>query len=389
MKVLQINTVCGTGSTGRIATDIHGGLLEQGIESYIAYGRGEAHNCENSIKIGTNWDVKFHGLQTRIFDNHGFASKQATIKFIDEIKKLNPDVIHLHNIHGYYINIEILFNYLKICNKKIIWTLHDCWSFTGHCAHFDFAKCEKWRIECKKCPQTKTYPSSYVFDNSKFNYKKKKELFTGIKNLTIITPSKWLANLVKESFLKEYKVEVINNGIDTNIFRPTESNFRKKYKLEDKFIILGVASPWTKRKGFDDFLELSKMLKENEIIIMIGLSEKQLKDLPDNILGIKRTNNTKELAEIYSIANVFFNPTYEDNYPTVNLEALSCETPIITYNTGGSIECVEEDNGWIIKKGKIREVIRIIRNEKKEYILSEEKFNKDKFIINYIKNYLT
>lgn len=359
MKILQINSVCGTGSTGKIAVDNYKKHKQQGIESWIAYGRGESKNCDHTIKIGTNFDVYYHGIMTRIFDKHGFASKTATKEFIEKIKKLNPDRIHLHNIHGYYLNIEELFKYLKGCGKEIIWTLHDCWAFTGHCAHFEFVGCDKWKIECTKCPQKKTYPISNFLDNSKWNYGKKKELFSGIKNLKIITPSKWLAGLVKESFLKEYSVEVVYNEIDREIFRPRESNFRKRYNLEGKFIILGVASPWSKRKGFDDFVRLSKLISDNERIVMVGLNKKQLKNLPKNIIGIERTNNQKELAEIYSASDLFFNPTYEDNYPTVNLEAMACETYVITYNSGGAPETIKNNNyGKVVDKGDIRSILK-------------------------------
>lgn len=340
MKILQINSVCGIGSTGRIAIDIHNMLIGQGHESYIAYGRDLPKNCGDSIRIGTKIDNYTHVAKTRLLDKHGFGSKKATIKFIDKAKEFNPDIIHLHNIHGYYINIEILFDYLKKANKPIVWTLHDCWSFTGHCSHFDYIGCEKWRIGCFACPQKKEYPKSLLVDNSKWNFEKKKEFFTGIENLTIVTPSKWLENLVKESFLGEYQIKVINNGIDLEIFKPINSDFRKKNNIVDKYIILGVANIWTKKKGFHYFLQLAKELEENEIIVLVGLTEKQKKTLPSNIIGISRTQNIKELVEIYSAADVFLNPTLEDNFPTVNLEAQACGTPVVTFDTGGSRESV-------------------------------------------------
>lgn len=384
MKILQINSVCGTGSTGKIAVDNYKKHLAEGHESWIAYGRGEGKNCNHTIKIGKDLDIKLHGIYTRIFDKHGFASKKATLEFIRKIEKINPDVIHLHNIHGYYINIEILFDYLKKANKKVIWTLHDCWSFTGHCAYFDFVGCDKWKIECYQCPQKNTYPASNFLENSKWNYKKKKELFTGLSNLKIITPSKWLADLVKESFLKEYLVEVRYNEIDKEIFRPRESDFRKKCEIEDKFIILGVASPWSKRKGFEDFIELSKIISEKEVIIMVGLNKKQIKKLPKNIIGIEKTNNQIELAEIYSTSDLFFNPTYEDNYPTTNLEAIACGTYVVTYNSGGSAECITGNingniNGNIIEKKDFKnygKILKILRNNNKETDL----FSKDVFV---------
>lgn len=354
MKILQINSVCGVGSTGRIATDLYKVLENQGHECKIAYGRGTAPEGIDSIKIGSNLDNYMHVFKTRVFDKHGFGSVNATKKFIEEVKEYDPDIIHLHNIHGYYVNIEILFNYLEEANKPVVWTLHDCWAFTGHCSHFDYIGCNKWKTGCYDCEQKKEYPSSKVIDNSTLNYEKKKSLFTSVKNMTIVTPSKWLANLVKESFLNKYKVEVINNGIDLDIFKPTKSNFREKYNLNDKFLILGVASVWSEKKGLNYFAKLEEMLSEDYKIILVGVNDKQIKELPENILTIKRTNNTKELAEIYSAVDVFVNPTLEDNFPTTNLEALACGTLIITFDTGGSRETLNGGCGIVIEKGCIK-----------------------------------
>lgn len=371
MKVLQINSVCGIGSTGRIATDIHNILIEQGHESYIAYGRDLPKNCDNAIRIGTKIDNYTHVAKTRVLDKHGFGSKRATIEFIDEVKELDPDIIHLHNIHGYYINIEILFNYLKKANKPVVWTLHDCWSFTGHCAYFDYAGCNKWQKGCYKCPEKKSYPSSLVFDNSKGNYLSKKEIFSGIKNLTIVTPSQWLANLVQKSFLNEYPVKVINNGIDLDIFRPKVGDFKKKFNLDGKFIILGVASVWDRRKGLKYFVELADKVSNDEAVVLVGLSEKQISQIPKNIIGITRTNNVEELVDIYSSADVFVNPTLEDNFPTTNLEALACGTPVVTFDTGGSPESIDEISGSIVyEKDSISlyQTIQAIKNKRIENI---------------------
>jgi len=366
MKVLQINTVCGRGSTGRIATDINKLLLEQGHESVIAYGRGEAINCDNAIKIGNKIDFYNHALKTRLLDKHGFGSKKATKNFIDRIIDYNPDIIHLHNIHGYYLNIEILFNFLKEFNKPVVWTLHDCWAFTGHCSHFDYANCYKWETHCQKCPERKSYPKSIFIDNSYSNFEKKKKLFTGLDKLTLVAPSEWLAKLVKRSFLKEYTVKVINNGIDLSVFKPVPNNFRKSYNLENKFIILGVANKWEKRKGFEYFIELSKLIESDETIVMVGLSKNQLKQLPKNVIGITRTNNVQELAEIYTTADVFFNPTLEEVMGLTNVEAQACGTPVITFNTGGSIETIDNSTGFIVEKGDLENTIRIIRKIKSE-----------------------
>lgn len=385
MKILQINSVCGVGSTGRIATDLYKVLEEQGHECLIAYGRGTAPEGINSYKIGTNIDNYLHVARTRLLDQHGYGSKKPTIELIKKIKEYNPDIIHLHNLHGYYLNLEVLFNYLAESNKPVVWTLHDCWIFTGHCSHFDYIGCEKWKSECNHCPQKKEYPSSYLLDNSFQNFRKKKELFTKLKNLTIITPSQWLANLVRKSFLNKYPVQVVNNGIDLKVFKSTPSDFRKKYQLEQKKIILGVANVWAERKGFDTFIQLSSKLDDNYRIVLVGLTNKQKNTLPSNIIGITKTNNVNELVEIYSAADVFINPTREDNFPTTNIEAIACGTPVITYRTGGSVESVNETCGLIIDKDDFQSLANALKYNfpslnKDSIVKQAQKYNKyDKY----------
>ncbi len=340
MKILMVNSVCGIRSTGRICTDLASALEEQGHEVKIAYGRENVPDRfqKYAVRIGTDWDVKLHGLKARLFDASGFGSKRATEKFIEWVKQYDPDIIHLHNIHGYYINIEVLFQYLKTCGKKIIWTLHDCWAFTGHCVYFDYAGCEKWKEQCDCCPEKREYPACIGISKSKQNFQNKKSLFTGVPNLTIITPSVWLKKYVECSFVKKYPVQVINNGIDTCMFKPTKSNIKQRFHLENKIIVLGVASIWDRRKGLSYLIELAKKLDDSYKVVVIGLNEKQVKQLPDYMLGIHHTSNVQELVEWYSAADVYVNPTLEDNYPTTNLEAISCGTPCITFQTGGSPE---------------------------------------------------
>lgn len=382
MRVLMINSVCGQGSTGRICTDIANELIKQGHECKIAYGRGCVPERYKDIayRIGSNFGVYANGIKARLFDSEGFNAKHATRQFIEWIKKYNPDVIHLHNLHGYYINIVTLFDYLKTCGKKVVWTLHDCWTFTGHCSYFTAVKCEKWKNFCKACPQKFSYPKAFI-DRSGRNYGKKRQIFTNVPDLTIITPSKWLATLVEQSFLREYTVKVVNNGIDLSVFRPSKSDFVEKYGLQDKKIILGVASVWDERKGFNDFIKLADKLDDSYRIVIVGVNKKQTKLLPKNIVAIQRTNNAQELAEIYTSADVFFNPTYEDNYPTVNLEAQACGTPVVTYDTGGSVESVPKEN--IIEVGDYEIFLSIIKNR-----LHELKLSSPIDIKNMISNYL-
>ena len=369
----MINSVCGIRSTGRICTDLAQALEAEGHTVKVAYGREQVPDQyqKYAVRIGTDFDVKIAGAEARMLDNAGFSNKKATEKFIEWVKQYDPDVIHLHNLHGYYINVEVLFKYLKTCEKKIIWTLHDCWAFTGHSAYCDAIKCTRWEKECHNCPQTKEYPKSFI-DHSKRNWKRKKELFTNVPNMTIVTPSHWLAGLVQKSFLREHPVEVIYNGIDTTKFYPLKNDFREFYYLEDKYILLGVATSWDKMKGLDDFVKLADLLDDSYKIVLVGLTDEQIEKLPQKILGIKRTNSVKELAYIYSAADLFLNLTYCDTYPTVNLESIKCGTPVLTYDTGGSTETVEEYGGYVVTQGDLKGLVEKIKKIRKEFPEKQE-----------------
>lgn len=378
MKVLQINTVCGIGSTGRIAVDLYNTLLANGHEGIIAYGRGKAPDGIQTIKIGNKLNTYIHYGLTKLFDMHCRSSIIATKQLIKKIDEYNPDIIHLHNIHGYYINTKILFKYLKKTNKPIVWTLHDCWTFTGHCAYFDYVNCEKWKKQCENCPQKKSYPGSLFWDSSKKNFNIKKRVLTENKKIFFVTPSNWLAELVKKSFLKKFPVEVINNGIDLQKFKPIKNEIKEKYNIKDKFVILGVASAWETRKGLKYFIELSKKLDESFKIVLIGISEEIKKDIPENIITISRTNSVEELANFYSMADVFVNPTLEDNFPTTNLESLACGTPVITFKTGGSPESISEKCGVVVEKGNAEKLYEAIIKIKKKNVKEEDCIKKSK-----------
>lgn len=355
MKVLMINSVCGIRSTGRICTDIATALEAQGHEVKIAYGREEVPEKfqKYAVRIGTDLDVKAHGFTARLFDTQGLGSKSATRRFLKWAEDYGPDLLWLHNIHGYYINYEMLFTWIKSHSEmEVRWTLHDCWAFTGHCTYFTYAKCDKWKNHCKNCPQKKTYPASLLFDQSNKNFDRKRDLFTGVSRMTIITPSKWLAGLVKESYLAEYPVEVIYNNIDTEVFKPTKSSFRKEHGIENKKMILAVSNAWQEpRKGLADIYKIREQLDESYAVVVIGLTEELMKTVPEGVIGITKTSNASELAGIYTTADVLINPTYEDNYPTVNIESQACGTPVVTYRTGGSPESVQEEN--VVEVGDI------------------------------------
>ena len=354
-RLLEINVSANTGSTGRIAEEIGRLATANNFDSYIAYGRVNNHSQLKTIRVGCNWDFKMHALQSRLLDNHGFASRHATRKFLQQLDQIKPDIIHLHNIHGYYINIEYLFRYLKNVGIPVVWTLHDCWPITGHCANFEYINCTKWKTGCFACPNIKGYPKSIIVDKSRSNFERKRELFTSVENLRIVTPSEWLKDIIKESFLKECPTNVINNGVDLSVFKQYRNKtVLKKYKIDEgKKIILGVANVWNQRKGLNDFLQLSSMLTDDCLIVLVGLSEMQIHDIPSNIIGLRRTENVKELAQLYSSADVFVNPTYADNFPTTNIEALACGTPVVTYRTGGSPEAVDQNTGYVVEKSNI------------------------------------
>lgn len=362
--IIQINSF-DSGSTGNIAKQINSEANKKGYNTYFIFGRYWKKKYKlpsNQLKIGNIFDSFIHLLIGRLFDSVGLGSIYSTKKLINAINKLKPSIIHLHNIHGYYINYPLLFKYLYKKKIPVVWTLHDCWSFTGHCSHFDFNQCTQWKEGCIKCSHIKEYPKSFYIDRSSKNFKLKEKYFTLIsQQLTIIPVSYWLESLLKESFFKNSAIQVIHNGIDLNIFMPSPSKYiLEKYKLQNKISILGVASPWSKRKGLDDFIKLRHLLSDKYTIILVGLTQKQITKLPKGIIGIERTQDVNELVKIYSTVDIFINTTYEDNYPTVNLEAIACGTPVITYNTGGCSESINNNIGCIVEQGNIQKIIEAI-----------------------------
>lgn len=363
MKVIEINSVK-NGSTGNIMKNIANTARKEGIEVYTACAgnlyqrRLPTDHPEYHIYIGGILENKLHKTLGTIWGRGGCYSQIGTYLFLRKLNKIKPDIIHIHNLHSNYIHIGMLFNYIKKTNVQVIWTLHDCWGFTGHCPYFDIVNCNKWMTKCCHCEQYRQYPESFT-DDSKKMYERKKKWFSNVKRMIIVTPSLWLGNLVKKSFLQDYTVEVIHNGIDLNVYKPRQSAFREKNNLEDKNIILGIAFGWGYRKGLDVFRELSSRLSEDYRIVLIGVNEQIKKSLPENIIGIEFTNSLEELLDIYSTADVFLNPTREDNFPTTHLEALACKLPVITFNTGGAVESINEKSGLVVEKNNIDELVRI------------------------------
>lgn len=369
MKVLIVNSVCGIGSTGKIVVDLAKDFIKNGDECIIAYGREKAPKEYEgfSYRIGNDLTVRINGIKARLFDNEGFNAKFETKKFIKWAEEYNPDLVWLHNLHGYYINVEYLFNWIKSRpSMQIKWTLHDCWAFTGHCCHFEYANCYQWTSICRKCDkmQKRWYPASIYFNNCYKNFLNKKILFQNINNVEIITPSYWLERMVRKSFLKDYCIKTINNSIDKDIFRMVESSFYKGFNIEKKFKILGVSGVWNQRKGLDDFIKLRDKLDDSYSIILVGLNKRKKECISKGIIVIDKIENQKILADIYSASDCFLNLTYEDTYPTVNLEAQSCGIACLTYDSGGSAESVEKCN--VIEKGNINSLVTKIEKLKKE-----------------------
>ena len=361
MKIVQINSTCGSGSTGKICVAVSELLTKRGIENYILYTSGKS-SYPLGIRYMSKAETKWQVLKSRVAGNYGFQSQMATKRLLKELDRISPDIVHLHNLHSHNVHLGMLFSYIRERKIRIFWTFHDCWAFTGYCPHYAMAGCGQWAGEgCQKCPQRAHY--SWFFDRSTMLFEKKKQLLSGL-DLTIITPSQWLADQVKVSFLKEYPVKVINNGIDLSVFYPRETDFRKKYGVENKFILLGVAFGWGRRKGLDVFVRLAERLDPEKFqIVLVGTNDKVEKLLPKNVISIHRTANQTELAEIYSAADLFVNPTREDTFPTVNMESLACGTPVLTFRTGGSPEIIDGKTGAVVdcddEEALYREILRI------------------------------
>lgn len=352
MKVLFINTVCGVGSTGTIMTDLMELLRQRGDTVRAVYGYGQAQR----VRSGEAWRTVtpagyyFHNALSRLTDHTGLYSAPETRALIRRIEEFDPDIVHLHNLHGYYLHYEILMRYLAESGRRVVWTLHDCWAFTGHCTHYTAVECRQWQTQCIDCPQLRQYPVCYLGGDVKGNYLRKKAAFTLPRDMVIATPSNWLAQQVKQSFLGKYPVRSVPNGVDTSVFCPAAGDFREKYGLTGKKILLGIAGTWGPRKGLDDFCALAEMLSEDYRIVLVGHVDRQL---PERILALPRLSNPRELARIYSAADVFVNPTREDTYPTVNLEAQACGTPVVSYDVGGCAQTILPGFGRTVPCGDL------------------------------------
>lgn len=367
-KLLQINT-CITQSTGRIAQQIGERVIADGWSSYIAFPARASTSQSKShlVKIGSRADQYFHALLSRLFDCCGFLSRRATGKLIKQIELLKPDVIQLHNLHGYYVNLPDLFKYLKESGIPVVWTLHDCWAFTGHCVHYTCVDCSRWETECHDCPRKKSYPKSFVFDRSRQNFRAKVQAYSGMSNLTIVTVSNWLGKAVGRSVLSSQTIHTIQNGVDLGVFYPRAyayARVRKKYGLEGKYVVIGVATGWSEEVGLSTFIWLREQLPSDVAIMMVGCTPDIMKILPAGIIPISRTNNVDELAELYSSADILFNGSYQETFGLVTAEALSCGTPVIVYDSTACPEIVTPETGYVVETKNTDQVLSYILADK-------------------------
>lgn len=352
MKIVQINCSQNVGSTGKIAEQIGELAIAKGWESYIVSGRQTNTSKSHSIRINNRFELLWHIFLTHFADMDGLCSYFATKRLVKQLKQINPDIVHLHVIHESYINYPVLFNYFKEVNIPIVWTFHDCWALTGHCPHFDYIGCEKWKTKCHKCPYTKNYKKLEFFIRAKSNHQLKKHYFSSLDNLTIVPVSDWLEGLVRQSFLSSNNICTIKNGIDLQVFKPSQSNIRVRLNAIGSFVVMGCAGNWGKMKGEDDFIEIARR-HPDWTFIMVGITKDKIGNLPQNVFGVTFTNGQKELAEYYSAADVFVNPTYQDTLPTVNIESLACGTPVVTYLTGGCLETIDSHCGIAVERGNV------------------------------------
>lgn len=394
-RLLIINSACNYGSTGKIVEQI--GLLAKANDWEVCVAHSSRYSSNSSLesfRIGSSFSEMCHAFVSFVFDRHGFASYFPTKRLIRKIKEYKPDVINLHNIHGYYINIPLLINFLSRNRTPIVWTLHDCWPITGHCSYFDMVSCSKWKSLCTHCPGLYIYPKS-IWDNSSLNYKQKKALFQSLSRLILVPVSEWLGSILNNSFLSCFPTHVIHNGIDIGVFRIKKNSLREQLGLVGKFVVLGVSSNgFAGRKGLSDFIKLSSQLSDEYQIIMIGMKNNEIDLVTSRIIGLKRTSNIEELVDYYNLADVFINPTYSDNFPTTNIEALACGTPVITYRTGGSPEAVDSKTGIVVEQGDLNSLIDAIKHIKDYPLLAadcrkraQDHFDKNKCFKRYIDLY--
>lgn len=392
MRIFQINADWDSGGPGTVAKDIYDSIISEGHECKVIYSRGNYPLSGDLIKVSTGGDIKMHALLSRLSGLEGYYSKKNTKTIIELVSDYNPDIIQMHNLLGHYLNFPLWFEFLSNYSKPVVWTIHDCSPFTGHCINFDRIKCEKWKYKCDKCLLYKEYPYSYFFDTSKKVFEDKQVWYSKIKNMHLVVPSEWMKKIVKKSILGNKSISVINNGINLEQFKPIESNIRQKYGLEGKKILLSVAYIWNEMKGLYELKKLASILPEKYMLVIIGIGSEKVQS--KNVISIPPISDKNILAKWYTVADIFLNPTLGDNYPTVNIEALSCGTPIITYNTGGSPEIVGDECGAIVYSNSPEEMknkiisFTISENMKEICRYRAKKFDRNNAYKKYVALYL-
>lgn len=389
-RLLIINITRNQGSTGKIAEQTGLLMKQRRWEVFLAHGaRFLSTSALETYQIQSVRGEYLHALKSMLLDADGLGSAAATKRLVEYIKRIKPDVIHIHNLHGYYVNYKILFAYLNTTSIQVVITMHDCWYLTGHCVHFVTASCDKWRSGCGSCPQIHSVPRSLFVDNSAKNHRLKRQLIAANKHLTIVCVSRWLEQYVRQSMYKDHDIRLIHNGIDLNMFRPAASVHNERVR------ILGIGNPWSKAKGLYDIFKLRTLLPETDYeIVLVGLSPKQLKVLPEGITGLPPTYDQQELAGIYSHSDIFVNPTYADTFPTTNIEAMASGLPVVTYRTGGSPETISPDTGIVVEQGDVEALAAAVKSLRERPIPREQcrrraemLYNKDERFADYVSLY--
>lgn len=393
MKVLQINAVYGYKSTGIIVKDIGETLQKVSDECYYAY-QSSREPVKNGYRVGGTLSWKWHALYARLLGKQAYASKIATRRFLKWIDKVNPDIVHLHNLHSNYINLNILCDYLAKRAIPTVITMHDCWYFTGKCTHYSAVKCDKWQTSCGSCPLNKSEQPSLFFDcTSKVLEDKTKHLLK-LKNLTLVGCSEWIANEAKKSKLQSANIQVVYNGVDTAIFTPHDSQIRNELGIENQFVILGMADKWCLEQNRDVVERLITSQDSNTKFVIVGCKEEQKEHFKsfNNVLALGYITDRNKLSDIYSAADVFVNLTRADTLPTVNMESICCGTPVITFNCCGGPELVDKDCGFIVEEGNVEQLISCVEAIKQQPLTFDvqkqhEKFNKNECYKKYLEVY--
>lgn len=399
-KLVQFNPVANWGSTGRLTEDIGDVVMASGWESYIAFGRQFNPSKSHLLQVGGKWSVLSHTLKTRLFDRQGFGSYCATKKLLKQFDEIKPDVFQFHNLHGNFLNLPLVLKYATEKNIPIVWSLHDCWSMTGHCSHFISIGCEKWKTGCYKCPLKRKYPNSWLIDSSKRNYREKKALIQAVPRLTIISGSEWLAGIARESYFKGRDIRVIPDGIDTDIYQPRNNGdeIRKRLGLEGKFVIVATGTDWNEDKGLSDYGKLKKMLSEDYAIVLVGMNEEALAMVPEGVIGLPRTKSPQELSEYYSMADCVMSLSKRESFGLTPVEGFACGTPAIVYDTTALPELITPETGFVAKfldVADVKEKVELMREKGKAFYtkkcreIAEDKYDRRKCYHDYMEVYET